>query len=141
MNNMTSSNDIVVMNNLRSCLHYWVYNDPSKIQLLLDYINSNDLIITQDINYTDKSITLKIKKMNMKKMPKFSNDVLFYYGIINNGYIKFLQDENVMNTVLPDGKLTFKDLDEYKYLMADTNRVSLLYNINIISDISIILYL
>lgn len=140
MNN-TASDNIIIMNNLRSCLHYWIYNDPSKIQLLIDYINTDDLVITQDINYDEKSVTLKIKKMNMKKIPKFANDVSFYYGVINSGYLKFLNDERVKNTELPSGISVFKDLPEYKYLMENIKLISLIYNINIISDISIILYL
>lgn len=137
-----NTNNINMMNNLRTYLHYYTFNGPTNMQLLIDYINmNNEVVIVQDINFEKKAITLKIKKMNMKKIPKFVNNVSFYYTIFNEGYLRFLKDDRIANSYIPDLSVTLKETVEYKSLMSNPQNTSMIYNINVIGDTSIIFYL
>lgn len=137
-----NTNNINIMNNLRTYLHYYTFNGPTNMQLLIDYINmNNEVVVVQDINFEKKAITLKIKKMNMKKIPKFVNNVSFYYTIFNEGYLRFLKDDRISNSYIPDLNVTLKETVEYKSLMSNPQNTSMIYNINVIGDSSIIFYL
>lgn len=137
-----NTNNINIMNNLRTYLHYYTFNGPTNMQLLIDYINmNNEVVVVQDINFEKKAITLKIKKMNMKKIPKFVNNVSFYYTIFNEGYLRFLKDDRIANSYIPDLNVTLKETVEYKSLMSNPQNTSMIYNINVIGDSSIIFYL
>lgn len=118
------------MNELRKLLHLNIYN-RSNMELLIDYINNgNELLTIQDIDTTRNVVVLKIKKMNMKKMPLYRNNVMFYYDIINAGLSRFLQ-ENIQQINSIDISNIINNFD----------CINLLYNINVIDDTSILLYL
>lgn len=120
------------MNILRTYLHQHIYN-AEIINTLIDYINTGiDVFTIQNIDESKNSVLLKIKKMNMKKLPSYSNDVLFYYNIFNNGFIKLIQSIEPSDNMI-------KDI--IYCLLHNQQNVNLLYNINVIDDSNIVLYL
>ena len=129
---------IKVMNDFRTFLHLNIYNNTN-ITRLISFINKEyDLVSIQDI--TDNRVTLKIKKMNMKKISSYNNDVVFYYNIINKAIIDFLNQDDIISIIRNsnDENILYA-LDNN--LLSNPNLINLLYNIVVIDDTSIMLYL
>lgn len=122
------------MNELRTYLHTNIYNTDT-ISLLIEYINRDiDVVSVQGIDESRKVVLLKIKKMNMKRLPSYNNDVLFYYNIFNKGFILFIQ--NILSYIQDNN---IKNIIES--LLQNPQNVNLLYNINVIDDSNIFFYL
>lgn len=116
---------------LKKRLHQYFY--PNYISELISDISSNIDLFNIEVG-EDFSIVLKIKKTSIKKFGDYSHDSSFYYNIMNELLLNFLQRNiNTISTIV-DSNMNLSNL-------INSNTINLYYNITTLGDNIICIYL
>lgn len=96
VNNKQYDVNLSDINSLRYLLFTNFYSDERYIAQLLNIIQAN--IESLDISFDQQffTITVKIKKTAMRKMPKFKHEPNYYYAPIQNIFKTFIQSNEVL---------------------------------------------
>jgi len=84
---------------LRMLMRETIYNNDQYINLLLNYIEQ--LFDCTSINFdkNNMKIDIKIKKTIMKKAEDYSHNVMYYYPLICQSLMSFLNDTSIRNEI------------------------------------------
>lgn len=96
VNNKQYNINLTSINTLRYLLFTNFYSDRNYIDQMLNIIQAN--IECLDINFDPQffTVTVKIKKTAMRKMPKFKHEPNYYYMPIQNIFKQFIQANEVL---------------------------------------------
>lgn len=96
VNNKQYDINLTSINTLRYLLFTNFYSDRNYIDQMLNIIQTN--IECLDINFDPQffTVTVKIKKTAMRKMPKFKHEPNYYYMPIQNIFKQFIQANEVL---------------------------------------------
>lgn len=96
VNNKQYDINLTSINTLRYLLFTNFYSDRNYIDQMLNIIQAN--IECLDINFDPQffTVTVKIKKTAMRKMPKFKHEPNYYYMPIQNIFKQFIQANEVL---------------------------------------------
>lgn len=96
VNNKQYNINLTSINTLRYLLFTNFYSDRNYIDQMLNIIQTN--IECLDINFDPQffTVTVKIKKTAMRKMPKFKHEPNYYYMPIQNIFKQFIQANEVL---------------------------------------------
>ena len=96
VNNKQYDINLTSINTLRYLLFTNFYSDRNYIDQMLNIIQAN--IECLDINFDPQffTVTVKIKKTAMRKMPKFKHEPNYYYMPIQNIFKQFIQTNEVL---------------------------------------------
>lgn len=96
VNNKQYDINLTSINTLRYLLFTNFYSDRNYIDQMLNIIQAN--IECLDINFDPQffTVTVKIKKTAMRKMPKFKHEPSYYYMPIQNIFKQFIQANEVL---------------------------------------------
>jgi|GEM_PF-2225680 len=96
VNNKQYDINLTSINTLRYLLFTNFYSDRNYIDQMLNIIQAN--IECLDINFDPQffTVTVKIKKTAMRKMPKFKHEPNYYYIPIQNIFKQFIQANEVL---------------------------------------------
>ena len=96
VNNKQYDVNLTAINTLRYLLFTNFYSDEKYINQLLGIIQAN--IESLDISFDPQffTVTVKIKKTAMRKMPKFKHEPNYYYMPIQNIFKTFIQQNEVL---------------------------------------------
>lgn len=96
VNNKQYDINLTIINTLRYLLFTNFYSDRNYIDQMLNIIQAN--IECLDINFDPQffTVTVKIKKTAMRKMPKFKHEPNYYYMPIQNIFKQFIQANEVL---------------------------------------------
>ena len=96
VNNKQYDINLTSINTLHYLLFTNFYSDRNYIDQMLNIIQAN--IECLDINFDPQffTVTVKIKKTAMRKMPKFKHEPNYYYMPIQNIFKQFIQANEVL---------------------------------------------
>lgn len=121
--------DLVDINNIRYLFFTNIYTNKYYIEKISNIIS--EFISCLSINFIDNSFSfiIKIKKTAMRKMHGFSNTPTFYYSIIPNIFIKFINENediviNCMKTMYKEPEVIISQLYNNPYVLINLCNVS-----------------
>ena len=106
--NTKISNSINKNMNDRILLHNLVNSNQNYLDLLTKLFSSNDNFSL--ISYNNNIINLKIKKSNVKKDMNYSNNILYYYNLIDKIMIYFISQIKEINITVENIRYMYNPL-------------------------------
>lgn len=132
----------------RLILHEVIYKDDYYMNKLINEIKNRFDIFTINLNNSNMSITMKIKKTNIKKNSNYSHTVDFYSPIITDILGTFLSDNEIIYKLKEYinssnyYNLKSNELEEIFDIIRNKNYlIMFLYNLTPILDNTIVIYL
>lgn len=126
--------------NTRLLLHDYIYNKMDLMQNLIQELDNSFNLFSIDYDINKKIIQFKIKKTNMKKIN--GNIQNYYYPIINDIFVKFFhKNHDIIHNIIKMEKEKYNLSGLELSLLLDPITISGFYNIILISDNIIMLYL
>ena len=126
--------------NTRLLLHDYIYNKMDLMQDLIQELDNNFNLFSIDYDINKKIIQFKIKKTNMKKIN--GNIQNYYYPIINDIFVKFFhKNHDIIHNIIKMEREKYNLSGLELGLLLDPITISGFYNIILISDNIIMLYL
>ena len=80
------------INEIRFILFKTLYPDMNCIEELKQCIANNIETLSIDFDPSDFSFTVKIKKTAMRRIKGFNHSPIFYYSLINNVFVQFINE-------------------------------------------------
>ena len=136
-----SENFINNITDLKTYIYDNVYNDPKCIEILIDMINKtlDPFNIEMDNDFYYKTLNIKLKKTNTKKI----TESLPYYNACDNKYYSLFANY-IFTDFFKDPYIISKMenyKDSFKLSLSNPEFLVLLFNITILWDNMIVLYL
>lgn len=126
--------------NTRLLLHDYIYNKMDLMQDLIQELDNNFNLFSIDYDINKKIIQFKIKKTNMKKIN--GNIQNYYYPIINDIFVNFFhKNHDIIHNIIKMEREKYNLSGLELGLLLDPITISGFYNIILISDNIIMLYL
>lgn len=126
--------------NTRLLLHDYIYNKMDLMHDLIQELDNNFNLFSIDYDINKKIIQFKIKKTNMKKIN--GNIQNYYYPIINDIFVKFFhKNYDILHNIIKMEREKYNLSGLEVGLLLDPITISGFYNIILISDNIIMLYL
>lgn len=126
--------------NTRLLLHDYIYNKMDLMQDLIQELDNSFNLFSIDYDINKKIIQFKIKKTNMKKIN--GNIQNYYYPIINDIFVNFFhKNHDIIHNIIKMEREKYNLSGLELSLLLDPITISGFYNIILISDNIIMLYL
>lgn len=128
--------------NMKILLYSHFYNNQDNINQLLNDISNEFNLFNIEYHPENFSVKVKIKKTDIKKNTQYQCTPEYYYQLFSNVFYNYFNKNknnicNLINTYKLQYNLTDTSVDD----LYNPNNLFLFYNITVISDNIIIIYL
>ena len=81
--------DVIDIYNIKLLFHKYIYSDRKYVDILMNIISRYIDLLVIDYNESTKTVSIKIKKTSMKKLPSFRHCIDFYYNSFSHIFSSF----------------------------------------------------
>jgi len=127
-----------ILTDLRILMRQTIYCNDEYINLLLEYIKRYFDCTNISFNRNNMMIDIKIKKTSMKKAEDYSHSVEFYYPLICNSFLSFLNDDRIHNELM---KLSVNNMSHEQVRQIIQSKILSLFNATTLLDNIVRIYL